>query len=108
LINKRLLRNFTFHGQVDESEFGKVLNKTHLIISPNSPFKLNNGAFDGFPLGSCVTAGYFKNALFMTDYFDESASIQWRDDFHFCKINFASKDITNEILPYLKNRKKLK
>lgn len=36
-------------------------------MSPNIPFVLSKGAFDGFPTGSCVEAGLRKVAVFCTD-----------------------------------------
>jgi len=36
-------------------------------VSPDIPFALSDGAFDGFPTGSCVEAGLRKVAVFCTD-----------------------------------------
>lgn len=108
LKNNKLSNNFIFHGRLDEGDFHTILNKTHLIISPNAPFKLKDGAFDGFPLASCITAGYFNNAMFMTDYFNESDSIGWVDKIHFCEIPMNSKLISKKIIPYLEDRNLLR
>ena len=38
-----------------------------IIVSPNRPFKLSKGSFDGFPTGSCTEAMINGVALICTD-----------------------------------------
>ena len=38
-----------------------------LIISPNVPFVLASGAFDGFPTACCMEAALSGTAMFVTD-----------------------------------------
>ena len=38
-----------------------------MILSPNVPFKLFPGSFDGFPTGCCIEAGLAGVAVFCTD-----------------------------------------
>lgn len=102
-----IINYFKFHGQLSEQNFGNVLNETQLIISPNIPFILSPGAFDGFPLGTSVTAGYFNNAMFLTDYFSESEKEAWIDGRHFIKILPDADQIFESVFPYLLDREKL-
>jgi hypothetical protein len=43
-----------------------------LILSPNVPFKLRAGAFDGFPTGCCTEAALCGTAVFCTDALGEN------------------------------------
>lgn len=107
ITNQELLPYFKFHGQLQETEFGKVLNYTHLVISPNAPFILSPSGFDGFPLGSSITAGFYNNAMFLTDYFNESTAEGWIDNCHFVRISPDSLDIFKKFIPYYNDREKL-
>jgi glycosyltransferase involved in cell wall biosynthesis len=57
----------TFHGFQILDWFDKFYIDKDIILSPNIPFALSKGAFDGFPTGSCVEAGLRKVAVFCTD-----------------------------------------
>jgi glycosyltransferase involved in cell wall biosynthesis len=60
-------RNILFHGMKLTEELNLFFEKMDIILSPNRPFVLNNGAFDGFPTGSCVEAALKGVAMFVTD-----------------------------------------
>ncbi len=49
---------FTFHGSQSNSFFASFYPRMDLILSPNSPVGLGAGAFDGFPTGACMEAGF--------------------------------------------------
>jgi len=57
----------TFHGFQTLDWFDKFYVDKDIILSPNIPFTLSKGSFDGFPIGSCVEAGLRKVAVFCTD-----------------------------------------
>jgi len=57
----------TFYGFQILDWFDKFYIDKDIILSPNIPFALSKGAFDGFPTGSCVEAGLRKVAVFCTD-----------------------------------------
>jgi len=57
----------TFYGLQTLEWFDSYYMDKDIILSPNTPFVLNTGFFDGFPTGSCVEAGLRKVALFCTD-----------------------------------------
>lgn len=56
-----------FHGFQTLDWFDKFYIDKDVILSPNIPFTLSEGSFDGFPTGSCVEAGLRKVAVFCTD-----------------------------------------
>jgi glycosyltransferase involved in cell wall biosynthesis len=45
-----------FYGYKKFEELAAIFKKMDIIISPNKPFLLHDGAFDGFPLGTVVEA----------------------------------------------------
>jgi glycosyltransferase involved in cell wall biosynthesis len=56
-----------FHGQRPTDFFPGFYAGMDLILSPNVPFRLLPGAFDGFPTGGCMEAGLCGVAVFATD-----------------------------------------
>ncbi|UFH34141.1 hypothetical protein [Flavobacterium acetivorans] len=96
-INK--IKNvIVFKGVMNEFEFETILKETHIMISPNKPFILNKGAFDGFPLATSVTASLFGNVNFMTDYFNESEHLDIIDGMDFVKLNNDINETTQKII----------
>jgi hypothetical protein len=57
----------TFHGKRNMEWLDGFYRDKDIILSPNIPFMLFEGSFDGFPLGTSVDAGLRKTALFCTD-----------------------------------------
>lgn len=108
LVDPRLKEIIYFKGMLNEFEFETILKKTHVLISANRPFILSRNAFDGFPLATCVTASLFGNVNFMTDYFDESETLELKDGIHYIKINTDIEEITNKILELHTNRDLMK
>lgn len=93
--------NLIFLGKMNEEELSVFLESTDIIISPNQPFKLSQGAYDGFPLGSVVSAGIKGNLIFSTDYFNEGEKIGFLDKINFVKIEPDIIDIKNKVEFYL-------
>ncbi len=56
-----------FYGTQKTDFFSEFYNRMDAILSPNVPFVLSPGAFDGFPTGACIEAGLCGVALFCTD-----------------------------------------
>jgi acetyltransferase-like isoleucine patch superfamily enzyme len=49
---------FTFYGRQPSSFFADFYPRMDAIVSVNKPFVLAPGAFDGFPTGACIEAGF--------------------------------------------------
>lgn len=62
-----LVNSIHFYGYVNSTELTALLKKFDIIVSPNKPFILSPGAFDGFPLGSCVEASLVGCVIIATD-----------------------------------------
>lgn len=56
-----------FYGVQFTPFFPQFYSRMDLILSPNIPFLLAPGAFDGFPTGCCVEAALCGTAMFVTD-----------------------------------------
>jgi glycosyltransferase involved in cell wall biosynthesis len=56
-----------FHGTQYTDFFPSFYAGMDVILSPNRPFKLGPGSFDGFPTGACVEAGLCGVAVFCSD-----------------------------------------
>lgn len=76
-----------FLGILSEGDFDSHLKKMHIAISPNKPFILNKGAFDGFPLATSVTSSLYGLVNLMSDYFNESNHLSIIEGVHFYKID---------------------
>lgn len=61
-----------FHGTLVTRSLRQLYSGMDLIVSPNAPFILAPGAFDGFPTGSCLEAGLCGVAVFCTDELQEN------------------------------------
>ena len=56
-----------FYGILSSGELIELYKKMDIIVSPNRPFKLSKGSFDGFPTGACTEAMINGVALICTD-----------------------------------------
>jgi Glycosyltransferase len=57
----------TFYGLQPSKWFHEFYQDKDIILSPNVPFVLLNGSFDGFPTASCTEAGANGVAILCTD-----------------------------------------
>lgn len=55
------------YGVLDSSHLREFYGRMDAILSPNVPGLLSEGAFDGFPLGSCVEAALCGAAMIASD-----------------------------------------
>jgi glycosyltransferase involved in cell wall biosynthesis len=108
LNDRDLEKSFIFHGKLIEKTYSKILSHTHIVISPNRPFVLSDGAFDGFPLATCVEASLYGNMIMATDYFNEASKIGIEDGEDFLKIDTNHENISKQIINLNNNRKEIK
>jgi glycosyltransferase involved in cell wall biosynthesis len=62
-----LKQRIKFYGTQKTEWFDEFYKDKDIILSPNVPFKIYDGSFDGFPTGSCIDAGLRETAIFCTD-----------------------------------------
>ena len=65
-----------FYGWRHTSFFPDFYANMDIILSPNRPFVLGPGLFDGFPTGCCVEAGLCGVAVFCTDALRQNTRFQ--------------------------------
>jgi len=61
-----------FYGYKNFVELNDFFNNMDIIISPNKPFVLSKGAFDGFPLGTVVEAVLNEVVALVSDELNEN------------------------------------
>lgn len=65
-----------FHGRLPTESFPAFYANMDIILSPNAPFALQPGAFDGFPTGACIEAGLCGVAVFSADPLDQNVAFE--------------------------------
>lgn len=60
-----------FYGPLETEKLNLLFKQMDIIVSPNRNNILDEGSFDGFPLGSCVQAGLNGVLILATDVFNE-------------------------------------
>ncbi|MCQ9636429.1 glycosyltransferase family 4 protein [Chryseobacterium sp. WG23] len=66
-------KDFTFYGYKKYEELSEIFLEQDIIISPNRPFVLNDGSFDGFPLGAVVEAALNGVIPILTDELQQNS-----------------------------------
>lgn len=100
------LVNIKFYG-TQQSDFFAIFYPTmDIILSPNVSFRLQPGAFDGFPTGSCVEAGLYGVALMCTDELKQNIFLKEGTDIIIITNNVD--DIISKITYYYQHLSKLK
>ncbi|MEJ8552674.1 glycosyltransferase [Tepidibacter sp. Z1-5] len=97
--------NIKFYGMQHTEFFYKFYSSMDIILSPNEPFVLYPGSFDGFPTGCCVEAGLAGVSIFCTDKLN--LNICFEDKKDICIINRDVKDIVEKIIYYKDNVEEL-
>jgi glycosyltransferase involved in cell wall biosynthesis len=97
-----LSARFVFHGFVSTEKLRDIGQTLDLILSPNRPGILGSGAFDGFPTGSCTSAGLQEAAIFCTDVLKVNA--EYRDGVDLILIEPNVDDIVRRLLPIIQER----
>lgn len=88
----------TFYGLRNTDFFPEFYGKMDLVLSPNAPFIIAPGAFDGFPTGSCMEAGLCGVAVFCTDPLDQNVAFKDGEEIVIIKRDAA--EIVRTIEPY--------
>ncbi len=70
----------TFYGLRYKDFFGEFYSGMDIILSPNRPYTLLPGSFDGFPTGSCIEAGFAGVAVFCSDQLSLNICLKDRED----------------------------
>jgi glycosyltransferase involved in cell wall biosynthesis len=96
----------TFYGKRDMAWFDEFYKDKDIILSPNIPSKISEGAFDGFPTGACVDAGLRQTALFCTDELKQNT--HFVDGAQIVIIPHDAAQVANIIEDYYRDPQKLR
>ncbi|MCQ2581729.1 MAG: glycosyltransferase [Alphaproteobacteria bacterium] len=89
-----------FHGLLDAKQLQSFYSGMDICLSPNRPFKLFEGNFDGFPLG--LDAMCFGVVLMLTDELKNNQG-NYIDGEELIIIRPEEKDILSKIEPLIEN-----
>jgi len=96
-----LVTRFLFHGFLSTEKLRELGQRLDLVLSPNRPWVLAKGGFDGFPTGSCVEVGLQETAIFCTDILKVNSA--FRDGVDLVVIEPNVHDILRRLLPMIEN-----
>ena len=88
-----------FYGNRPTAWFVDFYVRMDAIVSPNRPFVLAPGAFDGFPTGCCLEAGAAGVAIFCTDALGQNASFIDGEDI--VLLDADAEDVARKLGAYL-------
>ena len=71
-----LKSNIKFYGYQNFENLTAIFQEIDIIISPNKPFFLDKGAFDGFPLGTVVEAVLNGVVAMVTDQLNQNEAFE--------------------------------
>ena len=92
---KEIEDKMNFYGILSSQELIELYKKMDIIVSPNRPFKLGEGSFDGFPTGACTEAMINGVALICTD--ELNMNIKFNNKQEIIIIKPEIKDLVNEV-----------
>jgi glycosyltransferase involved in cell wall biosynthesis len=105
-IEGKVAKNITFHGSKLTEALNPFFDEMDIIVSPNRPFVLNKGAFDGFPTGSCVEASLKGVAMFITDPLQLNTVYQNKEHIEIIEPNIE--EVAEKIIYYHANPEALR
>lgn len=95
-----------FYGLQLSDWFDEFYRDKDIILSPNIPFELMDGAFDGFPTGCCTDAGLHNVSIFCTDELKLNTK-KYKDEEEIVIIPHDAQKIIEIIEKYYHNPEKL-
>lgn len=104
-IDTDVIGDIRFYGPQKNDFFADFYRSMDLIIAPNVPFKLQPGAFDGFPTGCCVDAALAGVAVFNSDTLGQN--IYFTDHEDIVIIDNDAYDIMTKVMEYYQDYNKL-
>lgn len=106
-IDVTLLGNaITFYGYKKFDDLANIYSKMDVIVSPNKPFLLGKGAFDGFPLGTVIEAVFNGVVALVTDELNQNTIFE--DGKEIIVIESNKQSIEMQIVNLIENPEKLK
>ncbi len=102
---KNISSKIRFYGRQNSDFFSDFYSQMDIILSPNQPFIIAKGAFDGFPTGCCVEASACGCVMFVTDCLNLNVGYKNEEDIVIISKNVD--DIVEKIEYYYRNYTRL-
>lgn len=100
-----LNNNIKFYGYQNFDNLNKIFKSIDIIVSPNKPFYLDKGSFDGFPLGTVVEAVLNGVIALLSDQLNQNNIFDNYKEIVIIESNASKIEI--EILDLINNPQKL-
>ncbi len=97
--------NIQFYGYQKFEKLSTIYKNMDVLVSPNKPFVLGKGSFDGFPLGTVVEAALNGVVTLITDGLKQNRVFTTNEDLII--IESKSSSIEKEIIALIKQPEKL-
>ena len=94
-----------YYGYQNFDNLASIFENMDVIVSPNKPFYLNKGAFDGFPLGTVVEAVLNNVVAIVTDNLHQNTVFLEHKELIIAKADVSA--FENEIEELIQNPEKL-
>ncbi|URM37355.1 glycosyltransferase family 4 protein [Flavobacterium anhuiense] len=101
----KLEEKITFYGYQNFEDLSRLYLNMDVIVSPNKPFVLGNGYFDGFPLGTVVEAVFNGVVALATDELQQNT--EFLDGEEIIIIKSSPQSIVTEIIKFINSPEKL-
>ncbi len=101
------IRNLHFYGSQPQDWFDEFYRDKDIIISPNKPFLIYKGNFDGFPTGCATDAALRGVAMFCSDPLDLNRGV-FKDGIEIVIIEAEAEAIAAQVEYYLRKPEALK
>lgn len=95
----------SFYGFQSYENLSNIFNNIDIIISPNKPFYLDKGSFDGFPLGTVVEAVFNGCVAIVTDLLNQNTVFE--NDQEILIVRSDAQEIEKIIIDLINNPDKL-
>nr|WP_315223140.1 glycosyltransferase [uncultured Flavobacterium sp.] len=101
----KIENSIQFYGYQNFENLESILKNNDIIISPNVPFLLSKGSFDGFPLGTVVEGVLNGNVALVTDELKQNYAFVPNEEIIIIKS--TSESIEKEIINLIEHPEKL-
>ncbi len=95
----------SFYGFQSYENLSNIFKNIDIIISPNKPFYLDKGSFDGFPLGTVVEAVFNGCVAIVSDLLNQNTVFENKQEILIVKSD--AQEIETKIIDLINNPDKL-
>ena len=102
---EKIINKIIFYGYQNHENLEVIFKKNDIIVSPNKPFILGKGTFDGFPLGTVVEAVLNGVVALISDPFEQNCIFENNNEIIIIESTVES--IENNVINLINNPENL-